>query len=105
MSDYDYDQEDDGRQSRRRGAPRGQQRGGGRQQFYSRPRTCQFCTDKSQIIDYKKYDFLRRFVHEDGKIRARRQTGTCAKHQRKLAIAIKRARHLALLPFSGEVLR
>jgi small subunit ribosomal protein S18 len=48
---------------------------------------------------------LRRFVSDDGKIRPRRQTGTCAKHQRALAIAIKRARHLALLPYSGEILR
>jgi small subunit ribosomal protein S18 len=48
---------------------------------------------------------LRRFVSEDGKIRPRRQTGTCAKHQRKVAQAIKRARHLALFPFSGELLR
>jgi len=82
-----------------------QRRRGGRHQRYFRPRTCQFCTDKSVVIDYKNYDLLRRFVHEDGKIRARRQSGTCAKHQRKLATAIKRARHLALLPFAGEVLR
>ena len=75
------------------------------QQRFYRPRTCQFCTDKTIIIDYKNNDLLRRFIHEDGKIRARRQTGSCAKHQRKLAKAIKRARHLALLPFAGEVLR
>ncbi len=75
-----------------------------RQRFY-RPRTCQFCSDKSLVIDYKNHDMLRRFVHEDGKIRPRRQTGTCAKHQRKVAVAIKRARHVALLPFVGEVLR
>ena len=75
-----------------------------RQRFY-RPRTCQFSTDKNLVIDYKNTDLLRRFVHEDGKIRARRQTGTCAKHQRRLATAIKRARHIALLPFVGEVLR
>jgi small subunit ribosomal protein S18 len=75
-----------------------------RTRFY-RPRTCQFCTDKNLVIDYKDTDLLRRFVHEDGKIRPRRQTGTCAKHQRKLAKAIKRARHLALMPFVGEVLR
>ena len=87
----------------RRGS--GPPRGRGRRNFYSRPRTCSFCDDKSQKIDYKDYDTLRRFVHEDGKIRPRRQTGNCAKHQRKLATAIKRARHLALLPFSGEVLR
>jgi small subunit ribosomal protein S18 len=48
---------------------------------------------------------LRRFIHEDGKIRPRRQTGVCAKHQRKLARAIKRSRHLALLPFTEETLR
>ena len=87
---------------RRQDRPKGKFR---RKPRFYRPRTCQFCTDKSQIIDYKNYDLLRRFVHEDGKIRARRQTGTCAKHQRKMAIAIKRARHLALLPFAGEVLR
>ncbi len=79
-------------------------RGGGRR-FYSRPRSCTFCGDKTQVIDYKNYDLLRRYVHEDGKIRPRRQTGNCAKHQRKMAISIKRARHLALLPFAGEVLR
>ena len=85
---------------------RGTRRGSykSRRRFY-RPRTCQFCTDKSNVINYKDVDLLRRFVHEDGKIRARRQTGSCAKHQRKLARAIKRSRHIALLPFVGEVLR
>ena len=78
---------------------------GGRRSFYSRPRTCNFCSDKTQTIDYKNVDLLRRYVHEDGKIRPRRQTGNCAKHHRKMAIAIKRARHLAFLPFTGEVLR
>ncbi len=68
--------------------------------YVSRPKICQFCADKNAVIDYKNSDFLRRFVTEDGKIRPRRQTGTCAKHQRELATAIKRARHLALLPFS-----
>jgi small subunit ribosomal protein S18 len=78
---------------------------GGYRRFYSRPRECQFCTDKNASIDYKQVEVLRRFVTEEGKIRPRRQTGTCARHQRELARAIKRARHLALLPFSGEVLR
>ncbi len=78
---------------------------GGYRRFFSHPRECQFCTDKNATIDYKQVEVLRRFVTEDGKIRPRRQTGTCAKHQRELARAIKRARHLALLPFSGEVLR
>ena len=68
--------------------------------YVARPKICQFCADKNASIDYKASDFLRRFVTEDGKIRPRRQTGTCAKHQRELATAIKRARHLALLPFS-----
>ena len=77
---------------------------GGRR-FYSRPRVCQFCTDRNAVIDYKQSDMLRRFISEDGKIRPRRQTGTCAKHQRALARAIKRARHMALLPFTGEILR
>jgi small subunit ribosomal protein S18 len=78
---------------------------GGPRRFFSRPRECQFCTDKNAVIDYKQVDVLRRYVTDEGKIRPRRQTGTCAKHQRALARAIKRARHLALLPFSGEVLR
>ncbi|UCD98969.1 MAG: 30S ribosomal protein S18 [Chloroflexota bacterium] len=76
-----------------------------RRRFYSRPRVCQFCTDPSIKIDYKQFDAMHRFITEEGKIRPRRQTGTCAKHQRQLAKAIKRARHVALLPFTGEVLR
>ena len=83
----------------------GRSGGRGRRNYYSRLRTCAFCSDKEQKIDYKNHDLLRRYVHEDGKIRPRRQTGNCAKHQRKMAISIKRARHLALLPFAGEVLR
>jgi small subunit ribosomal protein S18 len=53
-------------------------------------------------IDYKNVDLLKRFITDEGKIRPRRQTGTCARHQRALATAIKRARHLALLPFTGK---
>ena len=56
-------------------------------------------------IDYKDHDMLRRYLTDRAKIRPRRQTGTCAKHQRALARAIKRARHLALLPFTGEHIR
>lgn len=77
---------------------------GGRR-FYSAPRVCQFCTDRTAKIDYKQNDVLRRYVTESGKIRPRRQSGACAKHQRELARTIKRARHLALLPFVGETLR
>jgi len=73
--------------------------------YVARPKICQFCADKNTTIDYKQADFLRRFVTEAGKIRPRRQTGTCAKHQRELATAVKRARHLAFLPFAftGEL--
>jgi small subunit ribosomal protein S18 len=77
----------------------------GMRRYYTRPRVCQFCTDQTTVIDYKQVDLLRRFITEDGKIRPRRQTGTCARHQRALARAIKRARHLALLPFTSETLR
>lgn len=75
--------------------------GGTERRYYSRPKFCQFCADKELVIDYKKVDLLRRYVMDDGKIRPRRQTGTCAKHQREVAAAIKRARHIALLPFTG----
>jgi small subunit ribosomal protein S18 len=72
--------------------------------YVSRPKICQFCADKNLKIDYKQVELLKRFVTEDGKIRPRRQTGTCARHQRELARAIKRARHIALLPFVGATL-
>lgn len=72
---------------------------------YSRPKFCQFCADSSVDLNYKNIDLLKRYVTEVGKIRPRRQTGTCAKHQRALAVEIKKARHIALLPFAGEVLR
>ena len=77
----------------------------GMRRFFTRPRECAFCSDKSAKIEWKQVEVLRRYVSDEGKIRPRRQTGSCAKHQRELARAIKRARHMALLPFSGEVLR
>ncbi len=70
--------------------------------FYTRAKVCQFCNDKKIVIDYKNVDLLRRYVDDTGKIRPRRQTGTCAKHQREIAKAVKNARHIALLPFSGD---
>ncbi|MFN2110723.1 MAG: 30S ribosomal protein S18 [Anaerolineae bacterium] len=73
--------------------------------FSSRRKVCYFCSEKSNDIDYKNVDLLRRFVSDRGKIRPRRQTGTCAKHQRQLTVAIKRARHMALLPFVAEMQR
>lgn len=72
---------------------------------FQRERQCRFCANPKIIIDYKDIETLSRFVSDHGKIRSRRQTGTCAKHQRLLAKEIKRARHLALLPFTGESLR
>jgi small subunit ribosomal protein S18 len=77
-------------------------RGRPERRYYSRPKFCQFCSDKELSIDYKKVDLLKRYITDDGKIRPRRQTGTCAKHQREVAAAIKRARHIALLPFTGK---
>ena len=67
-----------------------------------RRKVCQFCADKTEIIDYKDVAKLRKFISERGKIQPRRMTGTCAKHQRELATAIKRARTIALLPYSVD---
>lgn len=72
---------------------------------YQTDRQCRFCANPKMQIDYKDIETLSRFVSDHGKIRSRRQTGTCAKHQRALAREIKRSRHLALLPFTGESLR
>ena len=78
--------------------------GGGDRRFFAKPKFCQFCADKQLIVEYKKLDLLRKYITEDGKIRPRRQTGACAKHQRVVAAAIKQARHVALLHFSGRSL-
>lgn len=83
------------------GRPSGR-RSYGRRRFTPRRKVCAFCLEKTQAIDYKDVATLRRFVTNRGKIRSRRKTGTCNKHQRRLAVAIKRARHLALLPFTAE---
>lgn len=68
----------------------------------SRKKACTFCVDKVESIDYKDVAKLRRFLSERAKILPRRITGTCAHHQRELTIALKRARQLALLPFSND---
>ena len=75
---------------------------GGERRFFAKPKFCQFCADKTLMIDYKKTDLLRKYVTEDGSIRPRRQTGACARHQRAVAAAVKQARHIALLPFTGR---
>jgi small subunit ribosomal protein S18 len=76
-------------------------RGKGAKVFFTKKKVCKFCIQKLKI-DYKDADSLRRFITERGKILPRRITGTCAKHQRALAAAIKRARIIALLPFVAE---
>ena len=70
-----------------------------------RKRTCRFCEEGTEYIDYKDDRFLRRFLNDRAKIITRRVTGTCAYHQRQLTTAIKRGGHLAMLPFTAEVHR
>ncbi len=78
---------------------------------WNRPRyamsrkVCSFCTGDVKALDYKKAEKLRDYISDRGKIEPRRRTGTCAKHQRVLARAIKRARHLALLPYVAAHMR
>ena len=67
-----------------------------------RKKVCSFCVDHMEYIDYKDVAKLRRFISERGKSPPRRVTGTCAHHQRALTVAIKRARHLALLPYTSD---
>ena len=67
-----------------------------------RRKVCQFCVDKVEHIDYKEIARMRRYINERGKILPRRMSGTCAKHQRQLSVAIKRARAIALLPYTAD---
>lgn len=80
-----------------------------RRPYRGRPRTrikaCRFCTDKSKVIDYKDIDLLTSLTSQRGRILPRRKTGVCARHQRLVTQAIKRARHMALLPYSAQHLR
>src|SRR5689334_23868348 len=82
------------------GGPGGRPRG--KRQFFRKKKVCKFCVEKIDLIDYKRADILSQFVQERGKILPRRMTGVCARHQRGLGVAIKRARNIALLPFSGS---
>ena len=81
-------------------------RGAGKEQgkryFFRRRKVCKFCADKIDYIDYKDVKLLGPFAPERGKILPRRMFGTCAEHQRKVTLAIKRARAIALLPFAAE---
>lgn len=80
-----------------RGGPRGQQ--------IRKKRVCRFCESKEVYIDYKNEKKLQRFISEQGRIIPKRITGTCSRHQRMLVQAIKRARHLALLPYVSEAVK
>ena len=76
-------------------------KGGGRRFYYRRRKVCKFCVEKIDQIDYKDVKLLSAFVPERAKILPRRISGTCAPHQRKLKVAIKRARNIALLPYAS----
>jgi small subunit ribosomal protein S18 len=84
---------------------RGGYRGGRRGRFQSRRRVCLYCADSEKKINWKNVDQLRRFISDSGGIFPRRKTGLCARHQRRVAVAVKRARHIALLPFTSEHIR
>ena len=67
-----------------------------------RKKACPLCSDKSLVLDYKNPEQLRKFINERGKILPRRTTGACAKHQRDITTAVKRCRHIAMLPYSQD---
>lgn len=83
----------------------GPRRRGAKRRFFPRRRVCYFCADKVSEIDYKDVAKLRRYLTDRGKMQSRSKSGTCARHQRWLAVAIKRARFLALLPYTAAHLR
>ena len=85
------------KQDRERGRKRPSMR-----EAQARRRNCYFCKEKVEEVDYKNYNQLRRYISEKGKIRSRRITGACRRHQVQIAIAVKRAREMALLPYVGE---
>ena len=100
-SDNPMQQDDRGGRGPR--GPRGERSGGGgRRGGFRRKRVCKFRTEKIDYVDYKDVRLLAQFVPERGKIQPRRLTGTSAKYQRKLQVAIKRARFLALLPYATD---
>ena len=67
-----------------------------------RKKVCALCNDKNVVLDYKNPEQLRKFINDKGKILPRRTTGACAKHQRDITLAIKRARHIAILPYTTK---
>ena len=88
------------------GGPQGRPGGRGRgRDFRSRRKVCAFCVDHVREIDYKDVARLRRYLSDRGKIEPRRKTGTCARHQRRLGVAFKNARHMALMPYTASQIR
>jgi len=93
-------------QKRSEAPPRRERQGGARGERTTRRKVCQFCHDHVREIDYKDASrFMKRYISDRGKIEPRRKTGTCAKHQRRLSVALKQARHMALLPYTAEHMR
>jgi len=106
----------DGRSGGRDGGPRrsggGGGGGGGRDRDggggggrFRRPRGCEFCRNKTDVVDYKDVQLLRRYITDGAKMEPRRKVGTCSRHQRVVSQAIKRARTVALLPYTSEHIR
>jgi len=85
-----------------RGGRKDDKAGGGRRPMFRRRRVCKFCAEHIDHVSYKDVKLLTQFIPERGKIQPRRLSGTCATHQRKLQLAIKRARQLALIPYVTE---
>ena len=91
------------RPSSRPGGPGGgREGGGGGRKYFRRKKVCKFCVEKIEAINYKDIRLLAQFVAESGRIVPRRLTGVCTPHQRRLSLAIKQARNIALLPFAGR---
>ena len=82
--------------------PRGKRKGQGPPSAQTRRRGCMLCREKIAVLDYKNTGLLRKFVSERGKIRPRRVTGACRRHQEQVAVAVRRAREMALLPYVAE---
>lgn len=104
LEDQDLETAEADRGPRRKASARAAKRRSVRP-FKQTSKVCGFCVDKVSYIDYKDVALLQRYITEAGKIQPRRKTGTCSKHQGALARAIKRARYMALLPYTAEHIR
>ncbi|MEO7002091.1 MAG: 30S ribosomal protein S18 [Ktedonobacterales bacterium] len=101
-----FERSDRGERGERGDRPDRPPRFGGRgRDFRSRRKVCAFCVDHIRDIDYKDVGRLRRYISDRGKIEPRRKTGACAKHQRRLSVALKNARHMAMLPYTAAHIR